>query len=172
MDKKEFLKITKDILMTYGFKKIKKHYYLVLPEAIIKLQVEHNRFSNEELCFSMVLSIKALSSDPDEICFSAENTHILNAPYLFSNPKLFKIVVSDDSNISKEILKKGNSYFNPSNYIADEWINIFNEMLHRYFDPFKKDVFSAIKEANKVRNNNLFFALKKDVAEFIGVENY
>lgn len=172
MEKKEFLEITKNILSIHGFKKIKSHYYLDLPNVIIKLNVGRNRFCNEELYFSIVLSIKALSSCPEEICFSIENTHNLNAPYLFSNPKLFKVFVPDDSDVSQSILQKGNCYFNPNNYTITQWEEIFREIVHRYFDPFKKDAFQAIKDANEKRQNNLFFAMRPEIANYIGVKKY
>lgn len=125
MDKKEFNKITKEVFLNYGFIKYKNKYLLVLDDITIVVALCSWRGVKS---FNYYFYINDLYDD--------------SIPFQFNRGMFIEIKMEHDP-LAKGYHKHEILY---EEYEEEGYRNLLTNMLHSYFDPYKKDALKFIKD--------------------------
>ncbi|MBR7162723.1 MAG: hypothetical protein IKD35_01985 [Clostridia bacterium] len=125
MEKRDFNRITKELLLKYGFKKDKNCWALYLDKVTIYVKLRSWR---DVKSFNYWFCIEELRGVKYGTCI------VLDSDALFET----KMEHSPDAQgyHKHEILYE--------NYSKEEYHEMFDGMLHKYIDPFKEDAFKHI----------------------------
>lgn len=154
MDKKELKQITTKIYEEYGFLKKGKYYYLDLPEVLIC-----SGFStlHEITYLSYNFSVKAVHSQEE-----------IKPNDMFEGFDSWEIQMYFDRNASG--YKKKEILYN--DWDKEYYANKLKEILHYYFDPYKKDALNHIrrsyKEVGYIHKNEIIM-VKIKAREYLGI---
>lgn len=142
MDKKSFDKITKEVFLAYGFRKKRDTFILVLDEITISCKL----YSwNLVRSFNYWISINGLYDD--------------SIPYE-RRYDTYLAVKMEHSPFAEGYHKSEIKY---EDYTEAEYREILNSMLNIYFNPYKEDALSYVK------NNYEILYLKPEGMAYLGI---
>ena len=155
MDKKQLKKVTTRIYEEYGFVKKGKYYYLDLEDVLICSGFD-SMYGVMYLAYNF--SIKAIHSEeerkPNNMFDGYDSTQ--NEIYFDKSAKGYHL---------REICFE--------DWTEEYYTNKLRELLHYYFDPYKKDAFAHIKRACQeigyIHKDELVLVNIK-AREYIGIE--
>ena len=155
MDKKQLKKVTTKVYEEYGFLKNGKYYYLDLDDVLI--------------CsgFFTIYGVTFLAYN-----FCVKNIHSEDERKLNN---MFDGYDSGENDIHFNKNAKGicKSEIRYEEWTEEYYADKLKELLHYYFDPFKKDAFSHIKKACKkigyIHKNDIMIVSAK-AREYIGIQ--
>ena len=155
MDKKQLKKVTTQIYEEYGFVKKGKYYYLDLEDVLI-CSGFFSIYSVTLLIYNF--SVKAIHSNDDR-----KPNNMFDGYDSGQNDIFF------DEN-AEGIFK---SEIRFEDWTEEYYTNKLRELLHYYFDPYKKDAFGHIKRACQeigyIHKDELVLVNTK-AREYIGIE--
>jgi len=149
MTKNEILKIINNAFKQYGFQIKRNKYYLNLNKVFIIARIVSMHGS---YLLEYNFSIKAIHDDSERTGDMFSGYDLFALPYFFH--------------------KNGEKYLDdmPKETFAED----INEMLHRYFDPFKinplKYIINRAKIESAKTNNGVLFMLTKKAQEYLGLK--
>ena len=142
MDKKIFNKITKDVFMKYGFLKEKSYYILKLEDVTLVVK------------FCSWRGVKSF-----DYYFYINELYDDSIPFEQKGDTLF--ITQMEHSLDKEGYHRHEILY--ENYSEEEYTHLLDNMLHRYFDPFKDNALQFLKE------NGYRMCLSKKAIQFIGL---
>lgn len=139
MEKTEFIKLTAEIFKYYGFIKIRNRFFLDLDRMVAVVYQMGARFSPSEYCFAYNICFKDIHEDYH---FETNNDY-KNMPEDLGILKYLNTVETINRNGT---IIRNPIYFLSSDYTEGKWTKLWEETLHRTFDPYKDNFEKYVKE--------------------------
>lgn len=145
MEKKEFLTLTAQLFKEYGFIKYNNQFFLDLDRIVIRVYRDGARFSPGEYTYSYNFCLKDIHEDYK---FETKDDY-MNMPedlgcYVYMCVK--EVRFKDGHYVAHH------KQFLPSDYTEEEWRRLWNEVLHKEFDPFKENFEEHIRKNFPLEN--------------------
>lgn len=155
MERNEFLRLTSKIFQEFGFIKIGNQFFLNIDRVVIRVYRFGARFNPGAYCYSYNVCFK----DIHEGYQFETNDDYKNMP---EDLGVLKDICTCEirKNCNRRIINPKD--FFPSDYNQDEWKTLWNEALHREFDPFIYEFESYVKKRLKPEDLGMCIASYKE----------